>query len=51
MTVMFLYNTTTKEKPSTTKSGAEGGIWTHEPLRDRSLSPTPLAMLGDLRAC
>jgi hypothetical protein len=29
--------------------GAEGGIWTHEPLRDKSLSLTPLTMLGDLR--
>ncbi len=30
--------------------GAGGGIRTHEPLRDGSLSPTPLTMLGDPRA-
>ena len=29
--------------------GAGGGIRTHEPLRDGSLSPTPLTMLGDPR--
>ena len=28
---------------------AGGGIRTHEPLRDGSLSPTPLTMLGDPR--
>jgi hypothetical protein len=27
---------------------AEGGIRTHEPLRDRLLKPTPLTWLGDL---
>ena len=27
--------------------GAGGGIWTHERLRDRVLSPTPLTWLGD----
>lgn len=31
------------------ENGAGGGIRTHEPLQDRSLSPTPLTMLGDLR--
>jgi hypothetical protein len=30
--------------------GAEGGIRTHEPLRDRLLKPTPLTWLGDLCA-
>ena len=31
-------------------NGAGGGIWTHEPLQDRRLRPTPLAMLGDPRS-
>ena len=31
-------------------TGAEGGIRTHEPLRDRLLKPTPLTWLGDLCA-
>jgi hypothetical protein len=30
--------------------GAEGGIRTHELLRDRLLKPTPLTWLGDLCA-
>ena len=28
---------------------AGDGIWTHEPLRDKSLSLTPLTKLGDSR--
>ncbi len=36
--------------PSCEGSSAGGGIRTHEPLRDGSLSPTPLTMLGDPRA-
>ena len=38
-----------KRTPSGRGTGAGGGIRTHEPLRDGSLSPTPLTRLGDPR--
>ena len=36
-----------KKQAENKQKSAGGGIWTHEPLKDRLLKPTPLTMLGD----